>query len=211
MAIDTTEAIRRLGADDALAQPLSTRFPDVCAHADQQQADCPVKMGGAGNSTLLYALAAHLGATRVVETGVAYGWSSLAILLSLRDRPDARLFSVDLPNFPRRNDAWVGCVIPPELHKQWRLYRMADREGLPRALRATRRIDLAHYDSDKSIAGRAWAYPRLWRALRPGGILVSDDIGDNVAFRDFSVQTGVEIIVVGEDNKYQGILVRPTK
>ena len=211
MAIDTTVAIRQLGGDEALGQPLASRFPDAYAHANQQQADCPAEMGGAGNGRLLYALAAHLGATQVVETGVAYGWSSLAILLSLRDRPDARLFSVDLPYFHRRNDAWVGCVISPELLAQWRLYRMADREGLPRALRAAGRIDLAHYDSDKSVAGRAWAYPRLWAALRPGGILVSDDIGDNVAFRDFSAHTGAETIVVGEDNKYQGILVKPAK
>ena len=161
--------------------------------------------------TLLYALAAHLGAMRVVETGVAYGWSSLAVLLSLRDRPEARLFSVDLPYFHLKNDPWVGCAIPPEFHAQWQLYRMADREGLPRALLAAGHIDLAHYDSDKSVAGRAWAYPRLWRALRPGGILMSDDVGDNIAFRDFAAQTGVDPIVIAEDDKYQAILVRPAQ
>ncbi len=55
---------------------------------------------------------------------------------------------------------------------------MADREGLPRALREAAPVDLAHYDSDKSPQGRAFAYAAIWQALREGGILVSDDVGD---------------------------------
>lgn len=163
-------------------------------------------MGGASHMPLIHALCEQLAATRVIETGVAFGWSSLAVLLSLRNRPAARLYSVDLPYFVRRNDPWMGCVVPVEFRKQWIFYRMADREGLPRAIRAAETADLVHYDSDKSLEGRRWAYPILWAALRSGGVLISDDVGDNHAFREFSTRCGITPHIVQSDNKYLGIL-----
>lgn len=55
-----------------------------------------------------------------------------------------------------------------------------------------------------------WAYRRLWDALRTGGYFISDDIGDNVAFRDFAKSVGVEPIIVRSDDKHVGILVKDT-
>ena len=115
---------------------------------------------------------------------MAFGWSSLALLLSLRNRPAARLASVDMPYPKINNDAYVGCIVPEDLRTRWTLLRYADREGLPKALQLLGALDLCHYDSDKRYRSRMWAYPLLWNALRPGGLLLSDDIGDNVAFRD---------------------------
>ena len=209
VALDCSQALASLGAPEFSEAQLEEAFPDVFAYARAQVTECPVKLGGPGNLALLFALSEHLGATRVVETGVAYGWSSLIVLLSLRSRPQGCLYSVDLPYFQLRNDPWVGCVVPPELRRQWRLYRMADREGLPRALGTAGTIDLAHYDSDKSPTGRAWAYPRLWRALRPGGLLLSDDVSDNFTFREFSERVGIEPIIIRDADKVQGILAKP--
>ena len=45
-------------------------------------------------------------------------------------------------------------------------------------------IDLCHYDSDKSWWGRAYAF-LLWKALKPGGLFISDDIQDNMFFAEF--------------------------
>jgi len=106
------------------------------------------------------------------------------------------------------NDSYVGCVVPAELRSHWRILRCADREGLPRAMRELGSLDLCHYDSDKSYEGRMWAHPLLWKALRRGGYLVSDDINDNVGFRDFALQVGVEPIIVEYEGKYIGILQR---
>jgi GalNAc-alpha-(1->4)-GalNAc-alpha-(1->3)-diNAcBac-PP-undecaprenol alpha-1,4-N-acetyl-D-galactosaminyltransferase len=176
----------------------------------RQRADAvPFKLGGASNMDLLYNLCEGLSARCVLETGVAYGWSSLAVLLSLKNRPGAMLFSVDLPYLKHGNDRWVGIVVPEYLHRHWKLFRMADREGLPRAIRAARTFDLAHYDSDKSLEGRAFAYPQIWSALRPGGVLVSDDIGDNTAFRDFCEKMRLVPLVVQQGDKFQGIVVKP--
>lgn len=207
-ALDEWQALDRLGLNGPPVNP-AERFPAEFSEADKRVAGVPMKLGGAGNLGLLYTLCEALQTERVVETGVAYGWSSLAVLLSLRNRPGARLYSVDLPYLKLRNDRWVGVVVPDELRSHWQLYRMADREGLPKALKAAGRIDLAHYDSDKSPTGRSFAYALIWAALRPGGLLVSDDVGDNLAFRDFCEDLRLQPIIVKQAEKFQGIVVKP--
>jgi predicted O-methyltransferase YrrM len=185
-----------------------SEFPEEFKAADARVAECPFKLGGAGNLGLLYSLAKAIKAERVLETGVAYGWSSLALLLAAKDFKAAKLVSIDLPYPWIGNDKWVGIAVPQALRSHWELLRMGDREALPRALRTLGTIDLAHYDSDKSVPGRLYAYGRIWDALRPGGVFISDDIGDNGAFRDFCLSIGREPIIIARDNKYQGILVK---
>ena len=85
---------------------------------------------------------------------------------------------------------------------------MADRQGLPKALQAASPVDLAHYDSDKSLAGRLYGYSTMWQSLRRGGVLVSDDIGDNLAFKEFAQMVARPPVVVECDGKFQGILVK---
>jgi predicted O-methyltransferase YrrM len=188
---------------------VTERFPEVFAEARRRQDACPVRMGGAGDLNLIYWLARYTQATRIVETGVAFGWSSLAFLLAIRDQSGARLVSVDMPYPKLNNDEFVGCVVPENLRAGWTLLRYADREGVPKALRLLGGIDLCHYDSDKRYRSRMWAYPRLWAALRPGGLLISDDIGDNVAFRDYCRQLAAEPVIVSIDRKYVGVLIKP--
>lgn len=129
-----------------------------------------VAMGGAGDIHLLYAATILSGALRVVETGVAYGWSSLAILAALQSRDDGRLVSVDMPYPKMNNEDFVGIVVPERLRNQWVLVREPDRNGLVKAIaRFGGSIDLCHYDSDKSWYGRQFGYRLMWEALRPGG------------------------------------------
>ena len=54
-------------------------------------------MGGASHIHLLYDCVRLSKAKKVVETGVAYGWSSLAILKALSLTNNGKLFSVDMP------------------------------------------------------------------------------------------------------------------
>lgn len=208
LAVDTATALAQLTGEPP-SPLLKDLFPDVFARAERIARECPVKMGGPGDLNLLYALAVHCRAAHVVETGVAYGWSSLALLLALKDRPEARLVSTDMPYPDRNNDAYVGCVVPEPLRPQWQILRYADRQGLPKALKLLGRIDLCHYDSDKTRQGRLWAYPLLWDALRPGGYFISDDIGDNTAFRDFAAGIGSTPVIVGGAKRFVGIIRKP--
>ena len=188
---------------------LSRRFPQQLHLANELLAACPVKFGGSSYMDLIYSLARAIEARRMVETGVAFGWSSLALLLALQDRDnDSLLCSVDLPYLSEWTTDWVGAAVPQELRPRWHVYRMADRQGLPRALRRSYPVDLAHYDSDKSPHGRLFGYGAIWQSLRQGGVLVSDDIGDNLAFIRFAEQVGKTAIVVSWNHKYQGILIK---
>jgi predicted O-methyltransferase YrrM len=207
-AVDTRTALTKLTGQDLPS--IEDEFPEIMAEARRREADCPVKMGGPGGLDLLYGCCRHLGANRVIETGVVYGWSTLAILLALRDRPGATLVSTDMPYPNLENDVHVGCVIPEALRQPWTLLRLADRQGLPRALQQVGQVDVCHYDSDKSYAGRMWAAPLLWSALRPGGYFISDDIDDNLAFRHFADQCGVAPVIVRVGGKFVGVLVKPT-
>lgn len=207
-SISSRAAIREITGSE-MPQPVDEMYQDTFVMAKQRAAECPVEMGGPGDLDLLYWLSEYCQARRAVETGVAYGWSSLALLLSLQHRDEARLISTDMPYPNRNNDRYVGCVVPTDLRSKWMLLRTADRQAIPMALEQIGEIDICHYDSDKSYAARRWAYPLLWQALQEGGIFISDDIGDNVAFRDFAAEASCNPIVVGREGKYIGVLVKP--
>jgi predicted O-methyltransferase YrrM len=208
LAVDTYAALERLTGSPSTTN-VRDLHRDYYERAERTAAECPVEMGGPGNLDLLYWCAEHLKAEKVIETGVAFGWSSLTILLSLRNRPGSRLISSDMPYRNRDDEKHVGCIVPDDLRSSWRILRYADRQAVPRALKTLGTIDICHYDSDKSYDGMMWAYPRLWKALRPGGFFISDDIGDNVAFRDFSRTTGCDPVIVNKDEKYMGVIVKP--
>mgnify|MGYP000920279659 CR=1 FL=1 len=178
--------------------------------AEERVATCPKPMGGGGHLDLLYACAESVGAMRVLETGVAYGWSSYALLLSLANRPGSHLVSTDMPYVQQELDEWVGCAVPDRLRSHWSLLRQADRQAMPKALKQLGQLDMCHYDSDKSYSGRLWAYPILWEALRPGGLLISDDVQDNEAFRHFVEQVGDGVWGVTEaSGKYVAAVRKP--
>jgi hypothetical protein len=206
-AVDTATAVQMLTGATVL-ESVEDKFPEVFAGAHREANECPFKMGGPGNLDLLYRLSEYLSATHIVETGVAYGWSSLAFLLSLKRRPGALLISIDKPYQNLNNDAYVGCVVPQSLRTQWRLIRCADRQGIPKALIRLPEVDLCHYDSAKSYEARLWSYPRLWKAVRKGGYFISDDVGDNVAFRDFCTSLSLRPVVVESNAKFVGVIAK---
>ena len=66
------------------------------------------------------------------------------------------------------------------------MIRRPDNPGINIALgKAGTKIDLCHYDSDKSWWGRNYAYPILWNSLNFNGLFISDDIQDNLYFAEF--------------------------
>ena len=213
-AVSTEEAIFQI-TGQTIKQPIKKLFPDIFLKAQKRAEACPVKMGGTSNIDLLYYLAEYLKAENVIETGVAYGWSALAILLSLSSRKNARLISTDMPYPGLDNSKYVGCVLPDDLKEQWKLIPEADTYALPKAIASFNHLDLCHYDSDKYYGGRMWAYPKLWELLRDGGMLISDDIENNLAFKKFSKSINREPIIIKLENsnkiyhfQYIGVLIK---
>jgi predicted O-methyltransferase YrrM len=205
--VTTEEALLKITNKNT--NSIETLFEDIFVWAKQVVENSPVKMGGAGDTSLLYHLCEYIEAKNVVETGVAYGWSSLSILLSLQNRENSKLVSTDMPYAKMNNEDYVGCVVPENLRLKWNLLRVPDRKGLPIAFKLFEQIDLCHYDSDKSYGGRVWAYPKLWGKLRNGGVFVSDDISDNIAFKEFSEKLEIEPTVIKIRDQFVGVLIKP--
>ncbi len=212
-AVDTSEGIFRITGDQLESRvTIREQFKDIFLEADKRVAACDQVMGGSGNLDLLFTIAEHIQAERIIETGVAYGWSSLALLLAIAHRPSSKLISTNLHYSRYKDDSYVGCAVPDTLKDKWTLLKEADRMAIPKALTLMPKIDLCHYDSDKTYAGRMWAYPLLWKSLRIGGCFISDDVGDNLAFAHFCRMVRTKPIIVkmpsSSGEKYVGLLFK---
>lgn len=202
------EALRKL-IDMNPSKELVDLFPDEIKEAENIAVISPVKMGGRGATTFIYYLVKESNAQKIIETGVAYGWSSLSILLAIKDSKEARLISNDMPYVSMNNEDYVGCIIPQNLKNKWELQRLPDVKGIPLALKKLNNtIDFCHYDSDKSYTGRMWATPLLWNALNKNGFLVADDINDNLAFKHFCESVNRTPVIIEYLEKYVGVIVK---
>ena len=193
--VDIENAFERLFPSH-LFMEVTKLYPEVFEEGMEITERESFNWGGQGNISLNYNLAEALEARNVLETGVAYGWSTLSILLSLSKRSGSKLVSVDMPFIGVTNEEDIGCVVPKKLCQQWTLIPYPDREGIPKALNCMENPDFCHYDSDKSHSGKIWALPKLFGTLRQGGILAVDDISDNLAFIDFCEQENLDPIVI---------------
>lgn len=162
--------------------------------------------GGPGHVDLIYTICERLKIKNAIETGVAYGWSSAAILRSLSKR-NGRLISVDMPMLKQSDYHLIGVAVESELQPYWELRREPDRFALPRAMKKMNgSLEFVHYDSDKSYYGRKWSQEIIWKNLIRGGIFVSDDIEDNEAFMEFVALHKLRFNIVKCDGKFVGVI-----
>jgi predicted O-methyltransferase YrrM len=146
-----------------------------------------VTLGGGGSIDLLYFLTRLQKPSAILETGVAAGWSTAAFLSAIRVNGHGHLYSSDFPYFRIKDpERYIGCVVPEELRGPWSLYIEGDRRNLDHILKPDVRVDLCHYDSDKSRPGREFFAERISGHLSPAANIVWDDIVDNLHFRDYS-------------------------
>ena len=204
--ISQEKALKKLTGKSSF-KSINILYPDEIKQAKNTAFNCPVKMGGEGAISFLYHLVKEKKFKNIFETGVAYGWSSLAILLAIEDTEGSRLISNDMPYVKMNNEDYVGCVVSENYKSKWELQRQSDVKGIPLALKKfNHNIDLCHYDSDKSYSGRKWSSPVLWSSLRKGGVFISDDINDNIAFKQFCNDVNRTPIIVEHLGKYVGVI-----
>jgi len=214
LAISGQEAVAQLTGSEA-GRPPAEEHPEVFAEANRRRLDHGIYATGSAYTDLVYWIAKTSGARRILETGVANGWSTLAFLLAIRGREGAKLVSVDFPPSSPEIDRAFACVVPDDLRGPWTPIREPDIVGVPKALDLLGEVDLAHYDSDKSYAGRMRTYPLIWDKLAPGALLISDDIDDNIGFHDFCKRVGEPPTIVeqpADDHtlaKFIGVLRKP--
>ena len=147
-----------------------------------------------GLARTLWCLVCHLQAAQVVETGVAHGLSSRMMLEALARNGDGRLSSIDLPAMTiHERRAEVGVAVPDGLRDRWSYLEGSSRRRLPALLRQLGQIDLFVHDSLHSTRNVRWELTSAWRALRPGGVVVVDDVDFNWGFEEF--------LAAGEDRE----------
>lgn len=172
--------------------------------------DRGVGVAGAADTSVLYSVCLARAPESVLETGVAHGLSSLAVLLAMEENDRGSLVSIDMPYRGSTDDSYVGQAVPDELRHRWQLIRQPDRRGIPKAISTSGPFDVVHYDSDKTRSGRLFAYPLLWDATRAGGLFLSDDVNDDFVFLEFAEEVGVEPVVWKrpDGDSYAGALIR---
>ena len=203
------EILFRFGLTASEKDAIPRLDDQILRDAERRAAQSGCKMGGPGYIDLIYAATRLTKAAAAIETGVAYGWSSLAFLTAMAETGHGRLVSVDRPYPGAGNEPFIGIAVPDKFRTRWKLVREPDRNGLRKAVaQFPDGIDIAHYDSDKSYQGRQFGYPLLWNALRPGGLFISDDIQDNMAFADFVEERAARHSVTKANEKYIGIAIK---
>jgi len=180
---------------------------ELAAFAERRLKEVDAPLGGGGFVEFIYFLTRHLRPTTVVETGVAAGFTSCAILEALVRNDGGRLYSSDFPYFRlRAPEQYIGLLVEDHLKERWELFTMGDRENLRQITRKVDHIDIFHYDSDKSYRGRRLALGLVEKHLRPGSAIVMDDIDDNLFFRDFVRNSAHRHHVFACGGKYVGVV-----
>jgi predicted O-methyltransferase YrrM len=140
---------------------------------------------------VIYALVRIAKPRIVLETGVAAGVSSYCILLALENNgQQATLTSIDIGNTKFDGivlpaDRPIGWLVPASLRKNWKLVIGSSSDTLPETLRRSERVDLFLHDSEHSYENMLFEYSKVWPFLNTGGVIISDNIEWNDAFREF--------------------------
>lgn len=140
----------------------------------------------------IYSLVRLLKPRVIVETGVADGATSAHILRALEDNGEGRLYSIDLPHYLLPAGKGPGWAVPEELRKRWDL-RVGDAKTLlPPLLEELGEIDLFLHDSLHTYEHMLFEFRAAWPRIKPGGLLLSHDVGQNWAFFDFIDEAGLK-------------------
>jgi len=207
------EVARYLGGRDVLAAfEREVRASGLMEHLLEKGREHQAAVGGTGHSlgaigytegVYLYAVLRKLRPRIAVETGVANGFSTAFSLLALQANGEGELHSIDLPREVGREYApdtfyegegragippgsEPGWLIPSDLRERWTLVLGRSQEELPPLLGRLGSIDSFMHDSEHSFECMWFEFTAAWPHLRPGGVLLSDDVNSTDAFPRFA-------------------------
>ena len=196
--------------DDDLWSESRAFGEDQRVRAERLLGESDARFGGGGYSELLYFLTRHINPRAVVETGVAAGFSTRAFLKAMDTNGQGRLYSSDFPYVHQfrleRHEQHIGILVEQELQERWDLHLEGDRRNLPRILAKVSEINMFHYDSDKRYSAREFAISAIHKALANDGIIVMDDIQDDLFFHDYGERESSPWKVFRYQNKYVGVV-----
>jgi len=146
-------------------------------------------------------------AERIIETGVANGFSSSYILLALDIANSGKLISIDSLMLPWQTREKIGQGIPSNLKKRHTLIIGNSLVELEKFLKENLLIDIFMHDSEHTYSHMIKEFSIAWTMIKKEGFLLSDDVARNDAFLDFAERINkIPIIIEEEDGDYFGII-----
>jgi predicted O-methyltransferase YrrM len=146
----------------------------------------------------------------MVETGVAQGFTTWTVLQVMAGAAEGHLYSVDLPALQYDPDDAVGRAVPAQLRDRWTLELGDSRKKLEPLCERVAPLDIFLHDALHTYSSQMREYRTAWPHLRPGGLLISDDV-NNPAFVDFARQVDVRPHLVAGPSRSDavGLLRKP--
>ena len=94
----------------------------ILKYSKEKLKNINVKLGGGACTKLIYFLVRFLKPKVTIETGVASGMSSLAILKAIEKNKIGKLYSSDFPYFRLKNpEKYIGVLVDKLKYPKWRL------------------------------------------------------------------------------------------
>jgi hypothetical protein len=152
----------------------------------------------------VWCLTNHLKPQVVVETGVARGITTSFILRGLKRNGHGHLWSIDLPPLQHHWREQAAEAVTADVRAHWTLFYGSSRRRLRPLLRELRLIDMFVHDSLHTERNMHFEFSAAWRALRPGGVLIADDVQRNAALARFLGETRSAWSIVASDKDKVG-------
>jgi predicted O-methyltransferase YrrM len=156
------------------------------------------------DALFLYWLVRKLRPKTIVQTGVCNGLSSAFMMLGLvKNSSGGRLHAIDMPPVFNSKDAgWTvkgkvygvvipegkssGWIVPDAYRDRFEVWNGDAKALLPKMVDKVDSIDFFYHDSDHTYEHMMFEFREARRKLRPGGLIVSDDVSWNASVWDFA-------------------------
>lgn len=192
-------------------------FVDEFIASDLFKKDWSFGRSGDFDVIFLYAVTRAMKPEVVVETGVASGRSSAAILSALEKNKKGTLYSIDLAQVYKTKEpgtyithegneelnAFVplgkqpGWLVPDNLRSRWRLIIGDSKKELTTLVdRLDKKIDIFYHDSDHSEEHMLFEFNTVFNKLADTGLIVSDDVRWNNAWNEFILSKSLNEVCV---------------
>jgi len=156
----------------------------------------------------LYILCRILKPKNIIETGVAYGLSSLYILKALDKNGVGTLHSIDSIFRPWQNKEMIGVIIPDNIKSRWNFVFGKSSERLEQVFNKVGNVDIFIHDSLHTYKNMIFEFQCAEENLKENGIILSDDVLGNDAFYDFTNRSKLEnYLIKVKDDSGLGIII----
>jgi Methyltransferase domain len=135
----------------------------------------------------VWCAALHTRPEVVIETGVAHGVTSRIVLEALSRNDRGHLWSIDLPHpLDHRLHAETGVAVTEDCRQRWTYLEGASKDRLPPLVPEVGRVDMFVHDSLHTAKNTLFEMEQAASMMRPGGVMLVDDIKSHVGFATFA-------------------------